>query len=515
MQRKQYPRLVKADGKISLLSDGTPFLIFGGEIHNSSASSLDYMEEHVWPAVRQLHLNTLIVPVTWELLEPEQGNYDFTIPDGLIRQAEGEDKKLVFLWFGLWKNGDSVYVPEWVKRDRVRFFLMEDRNGKAVHSISPLCMEAVERDAAAFRALMAHLQEADTQRTVLMVQVENEMGLLGDCRDFSAAADKAYRSDIPEDMADLYHVEGTWEKAFGEEAPELFMTYHYAKAVERIAGAGREEYPIPLYVNAWLEQYPWTPGTYPSGGPIARHMKLWKAFAPSIDFLAPDIYLPDFETVCREYTAMGNPLFIPETRSSMDSAANVFAAFGSFGALGFSPFAIESVGQDCPPPDQELLDSLNIMAEAFDCYRSGEYLAQSYRLLGGMTELLETYRCTPHMVGFTRYGKQQGILAKFERYDLNVEFLSGGTETPKSGGLIIELSEDEFLCCGLNYRVTPLPKNHDSGYVEIISIMEGRYEKDEWMPGRRLNGDELHIRIDGSPSLLRFRLMRCLGKNRV
>lgn len=504
----QIPTLLITENKATLLSDGKPFLVLAGEAHNSSSSSLEYMRESVWPYLRPMHLNTLVVAVTWELLEPAPGRFDFSLPDGLIRQAEAEGVKLVFLWFGLWKNGMSTYVPEWVKQDRKTYFVMRNRSGKPVNAVSPLCGAGVERDAAAFAALMAHLRDFDVNRTVLMVQVENEIGLLGDCRDFSPAAEQAYAAALPDDAADFCGARGTWDEVFGSEAPELFMTYHYAKATQQIATAGKAAYPIPLYVNAWLEQHPWTPGTYPVGGPIARHMDWWKKFAPAVDFLSPDIYLPDFETVCREYAAPGNPLFIPEARPSQDSASNVFAAIGKFGALGFSPFAIETVGREGVPPDPSLLGGLNIMAEAFNHYRAGEYLAQSYALLGGMAELLCKYRCTPHMTGFTRGKDQTGTLVQFEKYDFCIDYMMNSAESPKGGGLIIELSEDEFLLCGLNYRVTPQPKNDDPSHVDYISITEGRYENNEWIPGRRLNGDELRILFREKPSVLHCRLMR-------
>lgn len=308
-------------------------------------------------------------------------------------------------------------------------------------------------------------------------------------------------------MASLYQKNGTWWEAFGEEAPELFMTYCYAKAVEQIASAGRKAYPIPLYVNAWLEQYPWVPGSYPTGGPIARHMDVWKAFSSSIDFLSPDIYLPDFEKVCMEYSACGNPLFIPEARPCMDSASNVFSAFGRFGALGFSPFAIEDLNQNCPSPDPEELRKLNIMAEAFNVYRSGEFLSQSYSLLSGMAGLLERYRGTSHMAGFTQQ-QEEGMLVKFSRYDFLLHFAPRQSETPKAGGLIIELTEDEFLLCGLNYQAAPLPKSDDVVEVEMACLTEGHYENDVWVQGRRLNGDEFRLAFSERPTLLRCRLKR-------
>ncbi len=501
------PTLTFHEGKASLLSDGKPFLIFGGECHNSSSSDLDYMRDEVWPRIRPLNLNTLFVPVTWEQLEPEPDRFDFSLVEGLIRQAEDERMKLVLLWFGLWKNGNSSYVPEWVKADTRTYFRMRDRHGKALPAISPLCEAGVERDAAAFARLLARLRDFDSQRTVLLVQVENEMGLLGDCRDFSEVGETAYAAAIPGEMAAFSGVKGSWHEAFGVQAPEIFMTYAYAKATERIASSGKREYPIPLYVNAWLEQFPWTPGSYPAGGPIARHMAIWKEFAPSISLLAPDIYLPDFEAVCREYAVRDNPLLIPEARPSMDSASNVFVAFGRFGALGFSPFAIEKLNEDSPPPDDAVLGQLNIMAEAFRHYRAGEYLAESYALLEGMAGLLEEYRLTPHLQGFTNC-QTPGTLLHFANCDFRIDYLPHGKHSPKGGGLVLELEPDLFVICGLNFCAQALPRYDDPGTVEVLSITAGVYDNDKFVPGRRLNGDEFHLRFGEHPSLCQVRLLR-------
>ncbi len=488
-----------------LFVDGKPILLFSGETHNSSASSLSYMEEQVWPNIRSLHLNSLIVPISWEFLEPQPGEYDFTLPDGIISQAEREGVKLIFLWFGLWKNGISTYVPAWIKRDRDTYFLMRTRNGQTVDAISPLCQAGINRDSQAFRALLSHLRDTDTEHTVIMVQVENEMGLLGDCRDFSPQAEIAYKEPIPQEMETLYQLFGTWEEAFGEDGPERFMVYHYAKAVEQIAAAGKKEYPLPLYVNAWLEQYPWTPGTYPCGGPVAKVIDQWKALAPSIDLFAPDIYVTDFVSVCQEYAKDGNPLFIPEARPSMDSASNVFAAFGQLGALGFSPFAIESLAQNQRTQlPASLMEELNIAPEAFDHYRAGEFLGKCYALLQSIQDLLIEYRLTPTLQGFTRCERESGTLLLFDRYNFEIKYLPHRGESPKAGGLILQLSPDEFLLCGMNYRVKPLVKKKDPGWVDVVSITEGHYENGRWVPGRRLNGDEFHCQLDSTPQMLRL-----------
>ena len=149
---KPIPTLSYNDGRPTLMIDGNPTLLFAGELHNSSASSLDYMEKEVWPHLRDLHLNAVIAPVSWELLEPRPGEFDFTLVDGLLSQAHREGVRLVLLWFGLWKNGASTYIPAWMKQDRDTYVLMRTRDGRAVDAISPLCQAGVERDAALWQS---------------------------------------------------------------------------------------------------------------------------------------------------------------------------------------------------------------------------------------------------------------------------------------------------------------------------------------------------------------------------
>ena len=251
------PKIVSKDGIPTLYVGGEPFLAFAGEVHNSSGNSLEYMERQVWPNVEGLNLNTLIVPVYWELVEPKEGEYDFSLPDGIIAQARERGMRLIFLWFGLWKNSESMYVPGWMKLDQETYFHVKKVNGETIDTISPFCGAAVEKDARAFSEWMSHLREIDGETsTVIMVQVENEIGLLGTERDYCEVADQAFASAVPDTLAEEFAVSGSWKEAFGEDAEEYFMAYHFASAVERIAGEGRERYPLPCYVNAWLKQYP-------------------------------------------------------------------------------------------------------------------------------------------------------------------------------------------------------------------------------------------------------------------
>lgn len=259
---KTLPYLKKDDrGIMTLYVEEKPYMMLAGEIHNSSSSSLGYMKEKVWPELRGLHLNTLFVPVAWETVEPEEGSFDFSIPEGLLEQAREEKIRLVFLWFGLWKNGESTYVPEWVKKDTRRFVRACYPGGLLSDTITPLCLSAVQADQKAFRKFLNFLKEKDSeQRTVLMVQVENEIGFLGGDRDYSDLAEHEFRKPAPQALTKSLGLEEneeiTWEQLYKDRAPEMFMAWHYACAVEMIASAGKEEYPLPMYVNAWLNQFP-------------------------------------------------------------------------------------------------------------------------------------------------------------------------------------------------------------------------------------------------------------------
>src|SRR5450432_1134274 len=92
------PRLVKNENYVQLLVDNKPYLILGGELGNSSASGNDYMRP-IWLRLRQMNLNTIITPVYWELIEPDEGRFDFSLVDTLIKNARLAGMKLVLLWF--------------------------------------------------------------------------------------------------------------------------------------------------------------------------------------------------------------------------------------------------------------------------------------------------------------------------------------------------------------------------------------------------------------------------------
>jgi hypothetical protein len=186
------PHLSRKGPATQLIVDGRPFVMLAGELHNSSASSLNYMEP-MWEKLVALNLNTVPATVSWELVEPHEGKFDFSLVDGLIEGAGAHDLKLVFLWFASWKNAWSTYVPEWIKKDLDRFPRAQDKAGRNTGAITPLSAEAMKADARAFTALMRRIRKIGEGRyTVLMMQIENETGILGNSRDFSPLADKLF-----------------------------------------------------------------------------------------------------------------------------------------------------------------------------------------------------------------------------------------------------------------------------------------------------------------------------------
>ena len=355
----------------SLLVDGKPFLILGGELGNSSASSAGYMKPH-WPRLAAMNLNTVIAPVSWELLEPAEGKFDWTSVDELLRDARAHDLKLVVLWFGAWKNSMSTYVPSWVKRDAARFPRVQLADGGSVEILSVFPAATRAADVRAFSALMEYLAKVDSRdHTVLMVQVENEIGMLPIARERGAVADQLFAQAVPPELtrtlaqrgaklepelAELWRTHGSraagsWAAVFGDEAAgaEVFTAWHYARFVEALVNAGKAKYPIPMYVNAALNRTGRKPGEYPSGGPLPHLLDVWKTGAPSLDLLAPDIYFPNFTQLAGRYSRADNALFIPEANNATNGQgpANAFYAIGALDAFGFSPFSIESL-DDAP-----------------------------------------------------------------------------------------------------------------------------------------------------------------------
>lgn len=361
---------LRADNVIS------QFHILGGELSNSAATSVSDIEE-VLPRMKVLGLNTVLVPVYWEFLESVEGQMDFTLFDRTIDVARQQGLKIVPLWFGAWKNSMSCYAPAWFKRDVKRFPRAVTAEGKPLEIASCFSNNVLQADLKAFSALMQHIAEKDPQReVVIMMQIENEIGMLESARDHSPMAEKAYKQPVPQALLKALGIKqpGSWAEVFGTDdyADEKFMAWHYACYVEHLAQAARRIHNMPLYVNAAMNSRGRKPGEYPSAGPLAHLADIWKAGAPSIDILAPDIYDTGFKSWVSQYAMplrpqdggkVKNRLFIPESRCCENSGVRALSAFGEHQALGFSPFAID---QASPKETESVTQAYNLLSQIFN-----------------------------------------------------------------------------------------------------------------------------------------------------
>jgi len=521
--------------------DGKPFIALCGELTNNAATSLEYLKP-IWPALTKSNLNSVIAGVSWAMIEPVEGKFNFDIVGAVINDARKNNLKLIFIWFASWKNGMSSYVPDWVKKDYERFPRVKINETETIELLTPLSEENRNADAHAFAALMKYIKEVDSQRTVIMIQVENEVGVLRDSRDRSSLANKAYKGSVPQELmsyieknkdnlvpelkeawkANGSKVSGTWEEIFGPGKPkelvmpvrnlvppmtqkeqdealvtypfysdEVFMAWYYSKYINYVVEAGKAEYPIPMFVNAWLKQreHSW-PGTYPSGGCLPQVFDIYHAGGPSIDMLCPDLYRPDFAYMAEQFTRSGNPLFIPETASGVQGAANVIYAVGKYNALGFSPFGIER----------------RILA--------GDELSQSYNMISQLIPLIGEHQGLNSMgaVLLTKDNPSENIEFGDQIFHADLRFDPNNLNSKSAelgAAIFIMTAPNEFYIGGTGMSITFSQQNSEFK-TGLATVEEGTFLNDKWIPGRRLAGDDTaqgnNLRLGSGYNILRVTL---------
>lgn len=498
--------------------------ILGGELSNSAATSVEDIDE-VMPRMKALGLNTVLVPAYWELMEPTEGGFDFTLIDRTILQARDLQLKVVFLWFGAWKNSMSCYAPLWFKLDTKRFPRARTQQGKPLEIASPFSENVFQADNRAFEALVKHISETGSD-VVSMIQVENEIGMLEDARDHSRLADDVYKKGVPRELIsylkknlktlhpwlkERFNAEGkSWTEAFGDDiyTDEIFMAYYYAKYVGRLCETARKYTQMPLYVNAAMNSRGRQPGQYPSAGPLAHLIDLWHCGAPQLLCLAPDIYDTGFKGWADKYALPNNRLFIPESRCCENSGARALYVFGEHDALGFSPFAID---QASPKETESVTQAYALLKQIVNCKSLNHKFSwgllfdqeDKERIIAddGMVITCRHYYTLPwdpRATDGSTWPEGGAVLMKLAKN----EYLLAGTgvvvafasEYEKTHEQQQVLGEDGFVAAGIPSDIKHQPSNIFNGSRKgIASVDEVSIDQQGQMKYlRRMNGDQDH-----------------------
>lgn len=512
------PELVTKNGHHALLVDGAPFIMLGSQTNNSS--NYPAALKDVWPSFQQMGANTLSIPVAWEQIEPEEGRFDFSFVDVLLKEARQNNAKLVLLWFATWKNNAPHYAPAWVKLNNERFPRVVKQDGDTQNSLSPLGKNTLAADKKAFVELMKHLKKVDRDHTVIMVQVQNEVGTYGAVRDFSPLAQTEFNAAVPADLiAKLNLKPGTWAQVFGKDADEFFHAYYIARYCDEIAAAGKAIKNLPMYVNVALRNpfNPGLPGQYSSGGPTDNVLDLWLAAAPNIDLIGPDIYFRDYKTVTRVldlYSRPDNALFVAEIGNDQPYARFLFETLGR-GGIGFSPFGMDDTDYSNYPLGAKHYndETINNFTQVYRLVAPmmREWAQLSYEgKVWGVAEPLDTTTDTQKIWNAEatpeekEQHKQDRAAALTQTLDLglwNAEVTYGrpmfwiappeGNEKAAGGALIAKLSDNEFLVTAYKARVTFLPSAELADKKHMIErVEEGYFEKGKWVMLRVWNGDQ-------------------------
>ena len=493
------PRLIKKGNVTQLIVDEKPFLVLGGELGNSTATTTENMKS-VWPKLKTMNLNTVLVPVYWELIEPIEGQFDFNLYQDLILEARQNEMKLVFLWFGSWKNSMSSHAPAWVKLNQDKYPRVKDNTGRSQEILSSFSENVLKADKNAFEKLMQFVKDVDSRdRTVLMIQVENEIGMLPSARDHQTLANEAFDKPVPSELMTYlqekkdnlvpefreiwkrngYKTTGNWEEVFGKglHTDEIFMAYFYADFTDKIAEAGKKIYPLPMFVNAALNKAGREPGNYPSAGPLPHLMDVWKSAGKAIDFMSPDFYNPDFKHWCDLYTRQGDMLFVPEHVFDQTVAAKALYTIGHYEGIGFSPFSIESTQK---PED--------------------EPLGKMYGLIKELNPLITSNQGTGKIKGIMLSKSDPETIIRLGKYeftckhDYTLSWTPGSkTETwPLGSAIIIQTAENEFYMAGSGIVITTKSTENKDLNIGLLKVDEGNFINNRWTVKRHLNGDQTH-----------------------
>jgi hypothetical protein len=538
------PHLEKRGLATQLIVDGKPFLVLGAEPPTSAPSNLEYLK-YMMAAMAETHQNTGAIAIGWNWIEREKGKYDFKILDAAIEDARLIGQRICLVWFGSWKNGVSSFVPTWVKTDYDRFPRSQTTDAKTGALKTPEALSAFgqnnwEEDARAFAAVMRHIREVDRSRRVILVQVENEIGVFGDSRDRSPLANKAFAAPVPAELMDYlqkhkdglhpdlrkvweaagFKTSGTWEEVFGKnpQADEIFMAWGYARYINHVAEAGKKEYPVPMFVNEWgTEGF----GKGPRGEAFDHVHEIWGVGAPQVDFYCPDAYMggqgaaDHIVELTTRYVRSGKPFFTVEATDGEIGAAHAFYAIGRQRAIGYSgmgndgllqwftqtgihfPNGVNRPGMDSPkklvgfggPGSAKPLPPLPPEYEE-------KALSQAFLTLSQIAPQILEHQSSGTIAGVALDQQRPDEQVKLGNYILNVGLPRGrGAQNAVPDvigyGLFMAAGPDEYLLAGNNVTITFTPNTPGPPIAGLAEQEAGRFDNNgKWVATHFLGGDD-------------------------
>lgn len=505
------PRLAKENGTFRLLVDDRPFIVLGIQTTNSNGYPGEL--ERTWPLAKRMHVNTIEIPIQWQAVEPVQGRLDFSGVDGLVAGARQHGLRLILAWFGGFKNAAMHFSPAWVKEDIKTYPRMIDQGGNPMRALSTHVEATIKADSTAFAAFMRHLKQIDgDQHTVIAVQVENEAGVLGTDRDHSESANRLFAEQVPAEVLSAFHKEkgGTWESVFGQHASETFAAYYQARYLNRVAEAGKKEFPLPMFLNVWtdIQDGYYDPGfSHPSGGPTTRMLPLYKAIVPAIDWISPDIYKKNYAQFVEEatpYSRADNPLLIPETGRDLVYCRSMFNALGDLKGIGVSVFGVEGSGG----ADAAIPEGLHDIADTYRIVSSATPLLAQAKKYGKLRSAVEQDGVATLVLDFGDYE----AMAQFGPMNYGYGGArAAGTAKTTGRVLIGQLGPEEFVVAGFDTTVSFRPRYGSKlPRADFVSAEEGTYEGGDWKPRRQLSGDEIFfgLRIPKDGAVVKVKLMK-------
>jgi Domain of unknown function (DUF5597) len=330
---------------------------------------------------------------------------------------------------------------------------------------------------------MAHLRDTDHDRTVIMVQIENEPGIIGTDRCYCATCNERF-------------VAGDWETTPGVEAAEAFSVAALAGYIDRLAAAAKAVYPLPLYTNVWLSRPVGSVAgrDYPSGGAVPQVLGQFREHAQHLDLIAPDIYISgyrDFHRLCCSYGAGGNPLFIAEHASSPSGRAerNVFYAVGEHGAIGFDPWAIDSpFPQKYGPPLVDPIDG----AWGPQAY----WLRDSYLAISRAVAPIVAAQGKDRLFTFVQEPAEGAAWWAGDGCDVLISYHD---REGAGRGMVIQQGPNEFVVLGLGFDVRFRRPRPDGRPRPIATAEWGKYGGDRWVllhPMRRERPESAGLQVE-------------------